>query len=302
MQDFRFAEHLAAFVEAARLGSFSAAARSRASTPSSVARQVDALEAHLGSTLFIRSTRQVRLTEAGRLLLDRASSVLDALVDLRAEVGSLDGAVSGIFRIASQPTFGKHCVLPAVERLMRQHPDLRVEFDFTEKLADPVLNRMDAVIRVGRLPDSTLIATKLGTQRMVACASPDYLALIPQPLCRVTLPNHRLLDKLSGDDLLGWREALGAMPAEIGRQVVFRCDDFEALRDAACRGLGIVRLASWIVFADIAAGRLVQLDTPGKASEQGIFILRSLQKPTATFRAFAAALKQEVDCQKWRGK
>ena len=302
MTDYRFAEHLAAFVATARAGSFSAAARARASTPSSVARQVDALEALLGVALFIRSTRMVRLTDAGRLLLDRASPVLDALVDMRAEVASLDGAVSGTFRIACQPTFGKHCVVPAAERLMRLHPGLHVELDFAERLAEPVIDRMDAVIRVGDLPDSTLIATKLGTQRMVLCASPNYAKAKPQPLCPATLASHRLLDKLNGDDLLGWRDALGVRAAEIDRQVVFRCDDFEALRDAACRGLGVARLASWLVFDDIAQGRLVPLTSPHPdAGKQDIFILRPLSKPTATYRAFVAALKEEIVPEKWTG-
>jgi DNA-binding transcriptional LysR family regulator len=124
MQDARFAEHLSVFVETARMGSFSAVARSRSSTPSSVMRQIDALEESLGAALFIRSTRMVRLTDAGRLLLDRASPILDTLTDLKAEIAALDGAVSGTFRIACQPTFGKRCVIPAAEKLMRCHPAL----------------------------------------------------------------------------------------------------------------------------------------------------------------------------------
>ncbi|WP_024510369.1 LysR family transcriptional regulator [Bradyrhizobium sp. ARR65] len=300
MQDYRFAEHLAAFVAAARAGSFSAAARARGSTPSSVTRQIDALEEHLGAALFIRSTRMVRLTEAGRLLLDRASPILDALVDLRAEIASLDGAVSGTFRVACQPTLGKRCVIPASERLMRSHPGLRVEVDFTERLADPVSDRMDAVIRVGALTDSSLIATKLGVQRMLMCASPDYLKQAALPFCKATLAQHRLLDKLHGDDLLGWREALAAERSEIDRHVVFRCDDFEALRDAACRGLGIARLASWIVWSDVERGRLVPIPARlTKSGEQGIFALRSLPKPSATYRAFVVALKQELASEKW---
>lgn len=293
MTDYRFAEHLAAFVTAARAGSFSAAARARASTPSSVARQIDALEDHLGAALFTRSTRMVRLTEAGRLLLDRASPILDALTDVRAEIASLDGAVSGTFRVACLPTFGKRFVVPAAEQLMRRHDGLRVELDLTERLADPVADRMDAVIRIGHLSDSTLIPTKLGTQRMVVCASPDYLKAAALPLCSATLSAHRLLDKFHGDDLLGWRDALGADQSEINRHVVFRCDDFEALRDAARRGLGLARLAAWIVADDIACGRLVAIPTrKAKGADQEIFVLRALAKPTATFRAFVAAVKE----------
>jgi DNA-binding transcriptional LysR family regulator len=89
MHDVRFAEHLAAFIEVARLGSFSAAARARSSTPSSVTRQIDTLEEALGTQLFVRTTRLVRLTEAGKVLLARATPILDALADARAEIASL---------------------------------------------------------------------------------------------------------------------------------------------------------------------------------------------------------------------
>ena len=232
----------------------------------------------------------VRLTDAGRLLLDRASPILDALTDVRAEIASLDGAVAGTFRVACQPTFGKRFVVPAAEQLMRAHAGLRVELDLTERLADPVTDRMDAVIRVGHLSDSTLIATKLGTQRTLR--EPRLAEAAQLPLCRATLHGHRLLDKLHGDDLLGLRDALAADQAEINRQTVFRCDDFEALRDAVCRGLGVARLASWIVADDVARGRLAAIPARNaKADEQGIFVLRSLAKPTATYRAFVAAMK-----------
>jgi DNA-binding transcriptional LysR family regulator len=300
MQDYRFAEHLAVFVETARLGSFSAVARVRSSTPSSVTRQIDALEQSLGTTLFVRSTRMVRLTDAGRLLLERAAPILDALIDTRAEIASLDGAVSGTFRVACQPTFGKRYVIPAAEKLMRCHSALRLEIDLTERLADPVVDRMDAVIRVGDLSDSTLIATKIATQRMVLCASPDYLRTAGVTFSAASLGSHRLLDKLHGDDLLGWREALDVVQPEIDAQVVFRCDDFEALRDAACRGLGVARLASWIVCGDIEAGRLVPIDpVPEQSRGQGIFILRALSRPSANYQAFTNALKTEIDTANW---
>jgi len=107
MENVRFAEYLAVFVEVCRLGSFSAAARRRSVTHSSIVRQIDALEADLGVPLLTRSTRALVPTSAGQLVLQRAQPVLDDLVDLRAEVLALTGAVSGVLRIACLPTFGK---------------------------------------------------------------------------------------------------------------------------------------------------------------------------------------------------
>jgi DNA-binding transcriptional LysR family regulator len=298
MEDARFAEHLAVFVDIVRSGSFSATARATSAKPSSVTRQIDALERMVGAKLFVRSTRMIRLTEAGQILLKRAGPILDALADARAEIASLDGAISGSFRIACLPTFGKRYVVPAIEQLLHCHAGLRIEIDLTERLADPVVDRMDAVIRVGHLPDSNLIATKIATQRMILCASPQYLQLAGAPFSPATIEQHRLIDKLHGNDLLGWRFTVGLdlLPA-VRRQTVFRCDDFEGLRDAACRGLGIVRLASWVVWEDIISGRLVEIPQPsGPAgqAEDGIFVLRALTKPTATFQAFVSALKSRI--------
>ena len=108
------------FVEVCRLGSFSAAAGRRSVTHSSIVRQIDALETDMGVPLLTRSTRALVPTSAGQLVLQRAQPVLDDLVDLRAEVLALTGAVSGVLRIACLPTFGKRYVVPALEALMSE--------------------------------------------------------------------------------------------------------------------------------------------------------------------------------------
>lgn len=154
MKDPRFAEHLAVFVEVVRHGSFSGAARRRGQTPSAIVRQIDALEHSLGVPLLLRSTRALVMTDAGERLFDRAQPLLDQLADTHAEVAAFDGAVAGVVRIACFPTFGKRYVIPALEQVMVDHPRLRVELDLTERLADPVLERLDAVIRIGELADS----------------------------------------------------------------------------------------------------------------------------------------------------
>ena len=182
MKDPRFAEHLAVFVEVVRHGSFSGAARRRGQTPSAIVRQIDALEHSLGVPLLIRSTRALAMTDAGARLYERAQPLLDQLTDTHAEVAAFDGAVAGVVRIACFPTFGKRYVIPVLERIMAEHPGLRIELDLTERLADPVLERLDAVIRIGDLADSTLIATKLGDQHRLLVASPAYLARAGRPL------------------------------------------------------------------------------------------------------------------------
>ena len=293
-----FAVFLTTFVDVVRAGSFSGAARRRAMTPSAIVRQIDALEAELGVTLLIRSTRALTLTDAGRRLHERAVPLLDEIADTHAEVSAFDGSVSGTLRIACFPTFGKRYVLPVVADLQCKHPALKVELDLTEQLADPVQERLDVVVRMGALPDSTLIATRLAPLTRLLVASPHYLARAGTPESVADLTSHRLLDKLHGADLLGWRDILGcpAGQAESGT-VTFRSDDFEALRAAAMAGLGIALLSSWVVGPDVRTGTLVRLLANHESWNQapaGIYLLRALPRPSAKVRAFTEALRASI--------
>lgn len=297
MQTERFAEYLGVFADVAREGSFSGAARRRGITPSSIARQIDALEAHLDAALFLRSTRVLTLTDAGQALLIRARRVLDELDDAQQEIASMKGEIRGVLRIACFPTFGKRYVIPVIAMMTERHPGLRIELDLTERMADPVAERLDAVIRIGDLADSTLIATRIATQRRVVCASPAYLARLGVPATPADLASHRLLDKLHGADLLGWADILGApMPAQTSAAVML-CDDFEALRLGALAGLGIGYLPDWVIGEDIRAGALVPLldawcDAP--AMQTGIHLLRALPQPPAKLRALIDGLKAHI--------
>jgi DNA-binding transcriptional LysR family regulator len=298
MKDPRFAEHLAVFVDVVRGGSFSSAVRRRAVTPSAIVRAIDGLEHGLGAPLLVRSTRALALTDAGERLFERAQRLLDELADTHAEIAAMTGAIAGVLRIACFPTFGKRYVIPALEALMAEHGALRVELDLTERLADPVLERLDAVIRIGVLQDSSLIATKLAPQHRLLVASPAYLARCGRPERLGDLAAHRLLDKLHGADLLGWSELIGFPVAGVrdGAEV-FRCDDFEALRQAATAGLGVGLLPDWVAGPDVRAGALVRLALEGEAwnaRPAGVYLLRALQHPSAKLRAFTEALRAHI--------
>ncbi|MFT0858692.1 LysR substrate-binding domain-containing protein [Ancylobacter sp. G4_0304] len=273
-----------------RPAAFSGAARRRAVTPSAIVRQIDALEWDLGVALFIRSTRALTLTDAGRRLHERALRHLEELADTHAEVDAFDGSVSGTLRIACFPPFGRRYVLPVVAALQSEHPALHVELDLTERLADPVTERLDVVIRMGALADSTLIVTKLAPLTRLLVASPAYLAREGTPVGTADLASHRLLDKLHGPDLLGRRDVLGCPAGHAGNgTVTFRSDDFDALRAAAEAGMGIALLSSWVVCSDVRVGRLVRLALGGEAwndGSSGIHLLRALPQPSAKVRAF----------------
>ncbi|WP_228671263.1 LysR family transcriptional regulator [Dickeya oryzae] len=297
MQSEKFAEFLGVFVDVARESSFSGAGRRRGRTPSSIGRQIDALETYLETPLFLRSTRHLTLTDAGEALLIRARQILDSLDDARQELSSMKGDVTGTLRVACYPTFGKRYVLPVMGQLARQYPELSVELDLTERIADPVAERLDIVIRIGDMSDSTLIGTRIATQTRVLCASPDYLLQAGTPHHLSEVRTHRLIDKLHGGDLLHWSDILGHPARSSLTHPVFGCDDFEAMRLAAIEGLGIAYLPDWVAGPDIKAGLLTLLCpewAEHPAASTGIYALRALRNPPARVSIFMDTLRSFI--------
>lgn len=303
MQSDKFAEFLGVFVDVAREKSFSGAGRRRGRTPSSIGRQIDALEAHLDTPLFLRSTRHLTLTDAGETLLIRARQILDSLVDVQQELASMKGDVTGVLRVACYPTFGKRYVLPVMAKLAKQHPALSLDLDLTERLADPVADRLDIVIRIGDMADSTLIASKIAVQTRVLCASPHYLRQAGAPASLEEIAAHRLIDKLHGSDLLCWSHVIGHPVRGHSGTALFGCDDFDAMRQAAVEGLGIAFLPDWVAGDDINSGALIQLFPDWSAQSHaatGIYALRALRHPPARVTVFLDALREYIgDPHRW---
>lgn len=295
MSHARTMENLEVFVDTVRAGSFSAVARRRGVAVSSVARQIDALEEDLKASLFTRSTRALRPTDAGKLLFSRAVKILSDLADARSEVVSFEAGVEGVLRVSCLPTFGRRYVVPCLAQLFHTHPGLSVELDLTERIADPTTERLDLAIRFGHLPDSTLISTKLAGQTYVVCAAPDYLMRYGPLHSLDELENHRLIDKRRSQSPLGWREVLGDDLLQYGH-CVFEADDFDAQRQAAVAGAGIVRLPDWVVGHDIGSGALVVLQPKGMPTAEvtGIHLVRALRRPSARLKAFVSALTDFV--------
>jgi DNA-binding transcriptional LysR family regulator len=284
MDLLHYAANLACFTEVVRFGSFSAAARHRGLAPSSVVRQIDLLEQAVGQALFVRSTRALQLTDAGRILRARADDILDRLRDTRAELDALLSGPAGRLRISCLPTFGKLHILPLLPALRTDYPALEVELDLTERLAEPSVERLDGVIRIGRQQDSTLHASLIGRERWHLCAAPECAGGDWRERARIdkreTSPGH------------GWRR-FPALQTEIGAMpVALRCDDFDAQRQAALAGLGIACLPDWVIGADLATGRLLSLQQ--EASNRPIVLLRPLQQAPARLRVLIERLQRRL--------
>lgn len=295
MESAKFAENLSIFVEVAQARSFSAVARRKGMVASSIARQIDALEAELKVPLFTRSTRALVTTDAGDLLFERATKILHDLTDARSEVISLEQNVRGLLRVSCLPAFGRRHVVPHLTRLFEKYPELNVELELTERIVDPVVDRTDIVIRVGQQPDSTLIGQRIASHRYAICASPAYLARHGRPIRIQDLVGHRLIDRRHSTSIRGWREFLG--PEHASRMTYgFECNDCDSRRLSVLQGLGIALVPDWSIGEDIGAGRVIELTLQDMPPQQdsGIYLLRALPRASAKLRAFSEHLISNI--------
>lgn len=293
MESFKFADSLSMFVEVARAKSFSSVARRRGIVASSVARQIDTLETDLGVALFTRSTRALTLNDAGTLLFERAQKILGDVSEARTEVVSLETRVKGLLRVSCVPAFGRRHVVPRLGVLFGKHPELSVELELTERVVDPLTERIDAVIRIGAQPDSNLVGQRIGSQRYVICASPAYLQRHGLPTRFDALAGHRLVDRQHSTSARGWREIAGSDWADPA-QFAFESDDCDARRLCVGQGLGIGLVPDWAIADDLASGRLIELRLEGAPALPSvpIVLLRAARRPSAKLRAFAEHLAE----------
>ena len=293
MRDARYTQNLSIFIDVSRSGSFSAVARKHGVTPSSITRQIDILEAFIGASLFVRSTRGLTLTDTGEALFMRAVGILDALTDMHAEISSLSDSLQGVLRVSCLPTFGKLHILPWLPELKQRYPELRIDLDLTERITNPSIERLDAAIRIGKLKDSALYATRVSTQRWAVCASPEYIAAHGKPGELKDLAGHRIIDKLHDPDAICWKRILDKSSVH-PTVSAFRCDDFDALRQAAVRGLGLAFLPDWVIASDLREQRLEVLFHEPEERVDGIFVLRALPKISAKLQVFIQALQAHI--------
>ena len=185
-------QQILVFVRAARHASFAEAARELGQSPSTIAKSIGRLEAQWGVKLFYRTTRQVSLTPDGQSLFERCQRILDEVEALRAEAEGVRGEPTGVLRIDVPLTYGKRVVLPLLATLTARHPGLSLDVRFSDRFAAVIAEGLDAVIRIGPLADSRLVARRIGWQYLLVCASPAYLDARGLPQTPAELERKRL--------------------------------------------------------------------------------------------------------------
>jgi len=252
---------LFAFAESARQRSFAAAARTLGLSPSAVAKSVARLEAELGLRLFHRTTRQVSLTSDGIALYERCRRVVDEMEALRGEAEGMRGRPSGTLRVDMPITFGKTILVPRLAQLAQTHPGLHFDLSFSDRYADLVKEGFDAVVRVGRLADSSLVARRIGEQELVVIGGPQYLRRRGGPQTPDDLARHDCIvfrNPSTGRDR-PWLFRDGRRNLAIEPQSRLRMNDGEAIVEAAAAGLGLAQVPHYMAEAAQQAGRVVEV-------------------------------------------
>ncbi|MEO3999906.1 LysR family transcriptional regulator [Mesorhizobium sp. CAU 1732] len=255
MTDF---DNLRTFAAAVRLGSFAAAARHLNLSPAMVGRRIQSLEERYHLKLIERSTRSQHLTDQGRAFLARAEAVLEAAEAL-AESGDGDG-LSGRIRITAPVMFGITRLTSILADFDAKHPDVTLEVSLTNRRVDLIREGFDLAIRIGELPDSTLVARRLGTYRFVCCSSPDFIGQNgdlshPSQLTRVRCLRH--LDLVPRDRWPFIGPHGEKLVVEIGDGIEIDFD--EAQRKLALAGAGVAYLPLDLVEQDLGEGNLVAM-------------------------------------------
>jgi DNA-binding transcriptional LysR family regulator len=253
--------NLQLFIEVVRRGSFAAVARDHDMAASSVSRAVAALEERLGARLLQRSTRRLELTEAGRHYFDRVEGLIEELALAGERATELTETPRGVLRITASATFGQIGVVPLLPAFTRRYPELDIELLLTDSRLDLVADRIDVAIRLGKLQDTTHVATRLCSVPFHVCASPGYLARHGVPDRPADLAQRDCLH-LHLPDFANWRfrdrEGRTERVAVRSRVVI---SNAQALKQCVLADMGITLLPRWVVHQELANGELAALFT-----------------------------------------
>ena len=265
-------KQLESFVTVATKGSLTATARAEGVAPAVIGRRIDALEERLGVKLLVRTTRRITLTHEGSAFLEDCQRLLTDLASAEASVSAGGVKASGHLRVTAPAGFGRRHVAPLVPRFIAQHPDVSVSLNLSDRVVDIANEGFDCAVRVGDLPDSSLISVRLADNRRQCVATPGYLQRAGVPQHPSDLARHECLT-LSSDasQTRGWAFQVAGEVTHLRPHGRLDCSDGQVLHDWCLQGLGIAWRSTWEVASEIAAGRLQPLLEEYAAPPNGIF-------------------------------
>jgi DNA-binding transcriptional LysR family regulator len=261
--------HVHALSVLGTVGSFTAAARRLGVSKAAMSQRISELERAAGVTLVQRTTRSVRLTEAGQQLVDSTRSAFESITAAFAGIQDLAAAPRGLLRVTAPVALARQQLVPRLADFLRSHPDVRIELDLSDRLVSMAQEGFDLAIRHTAAPPETHVAWRLCGTRSVLVASRGYLRRRGTPAEPADLAGHDCLHYLRPGEAPVWRLLRSGSAGQRSTVPVSGCiaaNNSEALREAALGGLGIALLPDFSAQAALKSGRLVPV-LPGWTPE-----------------------------------
>lgn len=244
------------FVTVEEEGGFAAASRKLDLSPAAVTRAIVALEEQLGVRLILRTTRSVRLTEAGRQYYEDTRAILASIAEANEAVSGVNTEPHGTLIVTASVLFGRLYVMPYIIEYMQRYPKVKVVAHFVDRVTNLVEEGIDVAIRIGELPDSSLRAIKVGQVRRVLCASTAYLEQHGVPQRPDELLKHSIISSSAMSPRVEWRFGQDQRAEKLRMDPRLVVSSNDAALAAAIGGLGITRLLSYQVKSEVARGAL----------------------------------------------
>jgi DNA-binding transcriptional LysR family regulator len=286
--------HLRVFIEAARLASFSAAARKLELTRDQVSKQIAALESEVGAALFARSTRSIALTSAGEALIGRAEAIVEMFDEALGDVRGLSGAPRGALRVNAPMSFGQRYLAPLIAGFNATYPEVQLRIDLDDRFVDPAKTGADVTLRIAHLPEHLdLVARPIAIAPRWLVAAPACLAAVGEPTHPDQLPQRACLPYGEAGVAVPWQFRPSDGESSVKAISVLTrgplcSNNGDLLLRAAVDGLGFTVLPAFMVQDDVAAGRLGHVMRDWQVTPDiGVFALyASSARSSPTVRAF----------------
>jgi DNA-binding transcriptional LysR family regulator len=278
------------FITVADCQSFSGAAEQLRMSKAMVSKHIQHLEQALGTRLFARTTRHLRLTEAGAAYLAGCRRLLADLAALEHAVGQFSDAPHGVLKVLAPTSFGSFQLAPVIAEYAQRYPSVQVQLNLSDRPVGLMEEGVDVEIHIGALPDSSLVARRIAEVQLLVCGAPAYFARHGVPQTPADLAQHNCLRYSQGSRKGSWLFRVD------GRDVATRVHgDFEAttgdaVRMAAVGGLGLAQLPSYMVRDDLAAGRLGAVLVAWAPTPAPLYAVYAHRDLSATVREFVELL------------
>src|SRR5690606_11286179 len=244
------------FAKVVETGSMSAAARELGLSPAVVSKRMGRLEERLGTRLLQRTTRRIALTEAGLGYYSRVVEILESIEEAEAFLARKSEDARGTLKISAPTTFGRMHIAPYLVPFMRNNAGLTINMELSDEMVDIVGEGFDLAIRIGALPDSSLVARRLAPVRRILVAAPSYIEQHGLPLRLEDLEKHICIGAHNNDP---WRLEGPGGPTTIRPVGPLQTNSSEVVREAVLTGLGIAQRSTWDIGAELAEGKLVHV-------------------------------------------